>query len=123
MDIVQNTEDAVALVELQVVEVVGLRRGEQGEVIAGMSIEGGHQGKRVPQPGRCDVRAADERAEHGPEQVGDDVLERVSVERGEGHGRGPLVVLLVNVRVNLKSKRKNTMTRKKDIQYSILGKL
>ncbi len=66
-----------------------------------MSVQGGQKGKRVPQPGRCDVRAADEGAEHRPEQVGDDVLERVSVERGEGHGRGPLVVLLVDVLVNL----------------------
>ncbi len=72
-------------------------------MISGMCVQGGQEGKRVPQPGRCDVRAADEGTEHGPEQVGDDVLEWVSVEGGEGHGRGPFVMLLVDVLVNLKS--------------------
>lgn len=45
--------------------------------------------------------AADERTDHRAEQVGDDVLERVRVQRRESHWRRPLVVLLVDVLVDL----------------------
>ena len=53
----------------------------------------------------CNVGPADEWTEHWPKQVRDDVLQGVSVEGGEGHGGGPLVVLLVDVLVDLKWKR------------------
>ncbi len=50
----------------------------------------------------CNVGPADEWTEHRPKQVWDDVLKGVSVEGGEGHRGGPLVVLLVDVLVDLK---------------------
>jgi hypothetical protein len=51
VEVVENAEDAVALVELEVVEVVRFRRGKEREVVAGVSIQRRQQGQAVPKPG------------------------------------------------------------------------
>ena len=50
VQVVQDSEDAVALVELEVVEVVGLGRREEWEVVAGVGVQRGQEGEAVPQP-------------------------------------------------------------------------
>ena len=92
---VQEPNHPVALVELEVVKVVELRGGQEGEVVAGMSIDRPHQGQNVPDPGSEEVAAQQEWPEGDGQQVGENVLQGVSVQSGQAHRGCPLVVDLV----------------------------
>lgn len=78
---------------------MGLGRREEGEVEPGVCVERGEDGDGEPQPGRGCVRAEEQGAQEGREEVGEDVLHRVAVDGGDGDGGGPLVVALVDVLV------------------------
>ena len=57
MEIVQQANHTVALGELEVVKVVELRRGQEWEMIARVSVDRPHQSHGVPDPGRDEVAA------------------------------------------------------------------
>jgi len=57
MQIVQDAEHSVALVELQVVIVMSLWGGKEGEVVARVRVEGGGEGQAEPEPGGGHVGA------------------------------------------------------------------
>ena len=99
VEIVQETNHSVALVELEVVKVVELRGGEEGQVVAGVSVGRPHQGQNVPGPGSEEVAAHQQRPQGDGQEVGEDVLQGVSVESCQGHGGSPLVVDLVKALV------------------------
>ena len=99
MQIVQETNHSVALVELEVMVVVELRRGQEGKVIAGVSIDRPHQGYDVPGPGRDEVAAQQQGPQRYGQQVGEAVLQGVSVESSQAHWSSPLVVDLVEAGV------------------------
>ena len=50
MEVVEDSEDAVALGELEVVKVVCLGRWESGEVIPGVGVQGVEEGEAEPNP-------------------------------------------------------------------------
>ena len=87
---------AVVLVELEVVVVVELAGEEPGQVVPRVDGQGVDEDVRVPEPHRRHVAPQQQRPDGGGQQVGDHVLRRVRVRGGEGHGRRPLVVHLVN---------------------------
>ena len=76
-----------------------LRGGEEGEVVAGVGVDRPHQGHHIPEPGSEEVTAQQEGAEGDGQQVGEDVLHRVSVESCQAHWSCPLVVDLVQTGV------------------------
>lgn len=96
---VQNTEDAKTLIEPEVVEVMELRRGQEGKVVSTVRDSGAHQSHAVPQGGRGQVGAQEDRPEYHRQHVGDDVLQRMSVNGDESDGSGPLMVLFVVILV------------------------
>ena len=84
-------------ISLLVVEVVCLGRGEEWEVVAAVRVAGRHERETEPEPGSRDVRAKQQRAECGRNQVADHVFDRVCVHGSNPDRRRPLVVHLVNV--------------------------
>ena len=50
MQVIKNAEDAEALVELKVMEVVRLVGGEEWEVVARVRVDGVHRDEGAPQP-------------------------------------------------------------------------
>ena len=64
-----------------------------------MSVNRPHQSQGVPGPGRDEVAAQQQWAQRYGQQVGEDVLHRVSVESCQAHWSCPLVVDLVQTGV------------------------
>ncbi len=64
-----------------------------------MGVDGGHEADAVPDPGRDQVAPHHQGAERHREQVRERVLQGVRVERGQAQGRAPLVMDLVDARV------------------------
>ena len=50
VQVIKNAEDAEALVELEVMEVVRLVGGEEWEVVARVRVDGVHRDEGAPQP-------------------------------------------------------------------------
>lgn len=82
-------------------KVVCLGRREERQMVARVRVQGRQYGQREPQPGRGHVRAQQEHPEERWQQVAADVLQGMTVDGGDGHGRRPLVVLLVYVPVEV----------------------
>jgi len=55
MQQIEHSQHSVALVELEVVVVMRLRGGEEGEVVARVSVEGREVGQLDPEPCRGHV--------------------------------------------------------------------
>ena len=86
MQVIEQAQDAVALIELEVVEVVGFRRGEEREVVSRVGVDGIGDGHCCPDPGRQDVTAANPRAQEDGKHVGDDVFHWMGVQSRQPHG-------------------------------------
>ena len=99
VEIIQEADNTEALIELEMVIVVELRRGEEGQMVAGVGVDSGGEREGVPGPSRHQVATQEQGAQRHREQVGERVLEGVRVERGEPQGRAPLVVDLVHAPV------------------------
>ena len=78
---------------------MGLGRRQKREVIAAVGDAGRDESETEPQARRGDVRAENQRADHGGNDVAEDVFDRVRVDRCEADGGRPFVVLLVDVLV------------------------
>ena len=50
VQVIKNSKDSIALIEFQVMEVVGFGRREEWEVVAGVRVECGQEREAVPQP-------------------------------------------------------------------------
>lgn len=72
---------------------------KEGKMVATVSHSGVEQGHRVPEPSDREMGAHDERAEPDRPDVGEDVLNRVGVDRDDAGWSSPLVMDLVNVLV------------------------
>lgn len=96
---IQHSEDPETLVEPEVVEVVELGGGEEGEVVSTVGDGGADQSQAVPHAGGGQVGAQDHRPQCHRPNVGDHVLQRMSVYAYESNGSGPLVVLFVETLV------------------------
>jgi len=121
MQVVQDSQHSEALVELLMVEVMGLGRREEGEVVAGVGVDREEESQAVPRPYSRDVGSHEEGTEYWGEDEKKDVFHRMAVAAFKRHGSRPLVVFLVNVFVdgfmmeqpvaveeeNLKDKNKN----------------
>jgi hypothetical protein len=81
---------------LEMVKVVGFGRREEGEMVTGVRVQGRQQRQSEPEPGRGDVGAHNEHPQEGGQKVGEEMLDRVAVDCGDGDGGGPFVVLLVD---------------------------
>lgn len=68
-------------------------------MVAAVRVDGGGLGQHNPHREGSDMRAHDQRAQHDGEGVGEDVLDGMGVDGYHADGRGPLMVLLVNVLV------------------------
>ena len=95
---------------LEVVVVVGLGRGEEGEVVSTVSHSSGHEGQGEPHPGGGQVGAQQQRPNGWGNQVGQDVLHRVSVDGHDANGGSPLMVALVDVLVETRVVEQPGMT-------------
>ena len=84
---------------LCMVEVMALRGGQEGEVVARVVDGGADDDQGEPQPRHGEVRAHEQRAPHYGSQVDHIVLQRVTVDGGDANWGGPLVVRLMNVLV------------------------
>ena len=51
VEVVQQADHAEALIELKMVIVVELGRGEERQVVAGVGVDGGDETEAVPGPG------------------------------------------------------------------------
>ena len=99
MEVVQEADNTEALIKLEMVIVMELRREEEWQVVSGVGVDGGDEGEAIPGPGSDQVTAQQQGTQSYREQVRERVLERVRVERGQTQGRAPLVMNLVHTRV------------------------
>ena len=53
--IVEDSQNTEVLIELQVVEIVRLRTGEEGEMVARVSVERRHERNGEPAPATCRI--------------------------------------------------------------------
>ena len=96
VEVVQKANHSEALIKLEMVIVMELRREEEWQMVSGVSVDGGDEGEAVPGPGSDQVTAQQQGTQSYREQVRERVLQRVRVERGQTQGRAPLVVNLVH---------------------------
>ncbi len=82
---------------LVMVVVMGLGRGQEGEVVATVGDCGVEHSHGVPEPGNGHVGAHHHGTQPEGQDVGDDVLQRVGVHGGDSRGGCPLMVDLVDV--------------------------
>lgn len=82
-------------------KVVGFRRREERQVIAGMGVQGWKNCQREPQISRRHVGADDENAEKRWNEIREYVLERIAVNSCNSYRRRPLMMLFVNVLVEV----------------------
>jgi hypothetical protein len=82
-------------------KIVCLRRGQEGQVIAAVGDSGGEIGKTVPHPHGGHMRGHQQGANDYRQHVADEMLEGVSVDGRQADGRHPLVVHLVDARVQV----------------------
>ena len=81
---------------LEVVEVVALWGGEEGEVVATVGHGGVEDGQAVPEEGHGEVGTHDQRSGTDGHEVDPQVLQRVAVDGDNSHGGRPLVMGLVD---------------------------
>ena len=70
-------------------------------MVATVRDGGGDESEAEPEPGGSDVRAEQERAERGWDQVANDMFDGVRVHRTNSDGRRPLVMNFVDVLVQI----------------------
>lgn len=68
-------------------------------MVPAVRVYGGGLGQHGPHRESSDMRAHNQGAQHDGEGVGEDVLDGMGVDGYHADGRGPLVVLLVDVLV------------------------
>lgn len=85
---------------LQMMKIVSLWTGKEGQMIARVCIESGKNGQREPHPGGGHMTAHDEDAQEGRQQIAEDMFNGMTVDGRNGNGSRPLVVLLVDVLVD-----------------------
>jgi hypothetical protein len=96
VEAIQNSQHPKTVVEFEMVKVVGFGRREEGEMVTGVRVQGRQQRQSEPEPGRGDVGAHNEHPQEGGQKVGEEMLDRVAVDCGDGDRGGPFVVLLVD---------------------------
>ena len=77
------------------VEVMKLVGGEEGQMVAAVLDDGDDHSGGVPDPVGEEVGAHEHGADGEGQQVGQDELDRVAVDRYDTDGRRPLVVHFV----------------------------
>lgn len=82
-------------------KIMGLGAGKEGQMVAGVGVEGGEDGQGEPEPGGGHVTAHEKDAHEGGQQVAEDVLDGMAIDRRDRDGGRPLVVLLVDVLVDV----------------------
>lgn len=97
VQIVQNAHDAVAVGEVQVMEVVRFGGGGKGEVIAGVGDARYSSRDAPPDPSELQRPPSEEHAQPKGKYVGDNVLNGVRVDSNDADWGRPLVMLLVDV--------------------------
>lgn len=95
---------------LQMMEIVGLRAGKKGQMVARMGVEGAQNGQSEPEPRRGHVRPHNKYPQERGHQVGENVLNGVAIDGGHGDGCRPFMVLLVNVLVDMFAVEEPTKT-------------
>lgn len=95
MQAVQHPQDSVALIELEMVEVVEFRRGEERQVVAAVRDGCSQNSKAEPHHDGSNMGSQDYRTHQRRQHVGKHVLDRMSIEGDYTNGGCPFMVLLV----------------------------
>lgn len=78
------------------VKIVRLRTGEERQMVPGVGIQRRQDHQREPQPGDGHVASEHKNTQERWHQVAEDMLDRVTVDGGDGNRSRPLVMLLVD---------------------------
>jgi len=115
VQVIKNAEDAEALVELKVMEVVRLVGGEEWEVVARVRVDGVHRDEGAPQPQCGHMRTENKGPGKNGQQVRHNVFQRMAIDGREGNRGSPFVMLLVNVFVYLLMVQHPVRVKKSDL--------
>lgn len=82
-------------------KIMRLGTGKEGQMVARVGIQGGENGQGEPEPGGGHMAAHEKDAHEGGQQIAEDVLDGMTIDRSDRNGGRPLVVLLVDVLVDV----------------------